>query len=73
MYVLQHSGQLSIEEFYSPFGGRLDPNNRWVLLHKVIPWMALESHYAPLFSAKTGPLPNPSRWRSGRSTSNEYG
>jgi len=54
MYVLQHSGQLSIEEFHSPFGGRLDPNNRWVLLHKVIPWMALESHYAPLFSTKTG-------------------
>jgi hypothetical protein len=32
MYVYQHTGQLSIEEFYTPFGGKLDPNNRWVLL-----------------------------------------
>ena len=54
MYVFQHTGQLSIEEFHSPFGGKLDPNNRWVLLHKVIPWMSLESHYAPQFTAKTG-------------------
>ena len=47
MYVFQHTGQLSIEEFHSPFGGKLDPNNRWVLLHKLIPWIQLESHYAP--------------------------
>ncbi len=54
MYVFQHTGQLSIEEFHSPFGGKLDPNNRWVLLNKLIPWIQLESHYAPQFSAKTG-------------------
>lgn len=54
MYVFQHTGQLSIEEFHSPFGGKLDPNNRWVLLHKMIPWMSLERHYAPQFTAKTG-------------------
>jgi IS5 family transposase len=54
MYVFQHTGQLSIEEFHSPFGGKLDANNRWVLLHKLIPWMSLESHYAPHFNAKTG-------------------
>jgi IS5 family transposase len=54
MYVFQHTGQLSIEEFHSSFGGKLDANNRWVLLHKLIPWMSLESHYAPHFNAKTG-------------------
>ncbi len=54
MYVFQHTGQLSIEEFFSPFGGKLDPNNRWVLLHKLIPWIPLESHYAPQFNARTG-------------------
>jgi len=43
----QHAGQLSIEEFYAPFGGKLDPNNRWVLLRNLIPWMPLESQYAP--------------------------
>jgi hypothetical protein len=54
MYVFQHAGQLSIEEFYTPFGGKLDPNNRWVLLRNLIPWMPLESQYAPQFTAKTG-------------------
>jgi len=54
MYVFQNTGQLSIEEFHSPFGGKLDPNNRWVMLHKLIPWTPLESHYAPQFSARTG-------------------
>ncbi|QPN71097.1 IS5 family transposase [Synechococcus sp. CBW1108] len=54
MYVFQHAGQLSIEEFYMPFGGKLDPNNRWLLLRNLIPWMPLESQYAPQFSAKTG-------------------
>ncbi len=54
MYVFQHAGQLSIEEFYTPFGGKLDANNRWVLLRNLIPWMPLEGQYAPQFSAKTG-------------------
>jgi hypothetical protein len=68
MYVFQHTGQLSIEEFHSPFGGKLDPNNRWVLLHKVIPWMSLESHDAPQFTTKTGApakpfqRPRPFKW-----------
>ena len=54
MYVFQHAGQLSIEEFHSPFGGKLNPNSRWVLLRNLIPWMPLESHYAHQFTAKTG-------------------
>jgi hypothetical protein len=54
MYALQHTGQLSIEEFHSPLGGKLVPSNRWVSLHKVISWMSLESHYAPQFTTKTG-------------------
>ena len=54
MYVFQHTGQLSIEEFYTPFGGNLDPNNRWVLLRNLIPWTPLESRYAPQFTANTG-------------------
>ena len=42
MYVFQHTVQLSIEESHSPFGGKLNLNNRWVLIQKVIPWMSLE-------------------------------
>ncbi len=29
MYRKHHNGQLSIEEFHVPFGGMLDPENRW--------------------------------------------
>jgi IS5 family transposase len=54
MCVFQYTVQLSIEEFHSPFGGQLDRNNRWVLFHKLIPWMSLENHYAPQFTARTG-------------------
>jgi len=41
MYVFQSAGQLSIEEFYVPFGGKLDLGNRWVVLAGVIPWEPL--------------------------------
>jgi hypothetical protein len=54
VYLFQHNGQLSIEEFYVPFGNKLDPNNRWVLLSAIIPWGELEEKYAPLFNATTG-------------------
>jgi len=31
IYRKHHNGQISIEEFHVPFGGTLDPENRWVL------------------------------------------
>jgi hypothetical protein len=37
MYRKQHHGQLSIEAFHLPFGGTLEPANRWVLLAELIP------------------------------------
>ena len=54
MYRKHHNGQLSIEEFHLPFGGTLDPDNRWVVLAQLIPWEELESSYAPQFSATIG-------------------
>ena len=51
MYIFQSAGQLSIEEFHVPFGGKLDPGNRWDVLAGVIPWEPLENQYAPLFNA----------------------
>jgi IS5 family transposase len=54
MYVFQSAGQLSIEQFHIPFGGKLDPGNRWVVLSDVIPWQPLENSYAPQFNATTG-------------------
>jgi hypothetical protein len=52
-------GRLSIDEFYTFFGGRLDPTNRWVLFQNLIPWMPLESQDAPKFSANPGPPAKP--------------
>ena len=49
-----HNGQLTIEEFHVPFGGTLDPNNRWLLFSSLMPWEELEATYAPQFSPTTG-------------------
>jgi IS5 family transposase len=65
MYIFQHTGQLSIEEFHVPFGGKLDPDNRWVVLASVIRWEPLEGRYAPLFKAKTGAPAKPFRMAFG--------
>jgi len=65
MYVFQSAGQLSIEEFHAPFGGKLDPGNRWVVLPDVIPWEPLENSYALQFSAKTGAPAKPFRMTFG--------
>ena len=61
MYRKQHHGQLSIEAFHLPFGGTLEPANRWVLLSELIPWQELEETYAPQFSANVGPPAKPVR------------
>ena len=42
--------QLPLENFYLPFGGKLDPENRWVKLSKLIPWDVIEDKYAALFA-----------------------
>jgi len=54
MYRKHHNGQLSIEAFHLPFGGTLDPDNRWVIFSSLMPWEELEETYAPQFSPTTG-------------------
>jgi hypothetical protein len=61
MYQKQYNGQLSIEEFHLPFGGKLDSENRWVLLSQWIPREELEEAYAPQFSATVGAPAKPVR------------
>jgi len=61
MYRKQHNGQLSIEEFHLPFGGTLDPENRWLRLSALIPWEELEETYAPQFSPTVGAPAKPVR------------
>ena len=57
MYVFQHNGQLAMDEFYLPFGGKFDPNNLWVVLSNLIPWLPMECQYAHSFSATSGAPP----------------
>ena len=44
-----------------PFGGILDPANRWVLFSSLMPWEELEATYAPQFSPTTGAPAKPVR------------
>jgi hypothetical protein len=37
------------ENFYIPFGGHLNPNNRWIQLTRLIPWEEFEEQYAEHF------------------------
>jgi len=53
MFRNHHNGQLSIKDFHVTFGGRLDPENRWVLFSSLMPWDELEGTYAPPFSRTT--------------------
>lgn len=36
-------------EFFLPFGGKLDEDNRWVQLAKMIPWDQAEKAYGKCF------------------------
>ena len=54
MYRQSSPGQLSFQDFYLPFGGKLSPDNRWVKLAEMIPWEEFESTYARQFSEDMG-------------------
>ena len=54
MYRQSAKGQLSFENFYLPFGGKLSGENRWVRLAELVPWETFESEYAEQFSNGQG-------------------
>lgn len=54
MYRRPAPGQLSFENFYLPFGGKLSGENRWVKLAQLIPWEAFEEQYAEQLSEEMG-------------------
>ena len=65
MYVFQRNGQLSIEEFFLPFGGKFAGDNRWINLAELIPWNDLEDDYAALFCNGFGAPAKPFRMALG--------
>ena len=42
--------QPELPDFYLPFGGKLDPDNRWVKLARIIPWHLVEKDYRTNFA-----------------------
>lgn len=55
MYKIEN--QLKFEDFVFPYG-KLNENNRWVKLSKIIPWDDVESKYAKKFRKKGNPAKN---------------
>lgn len=62
MYHSQHRQQLEFPNFYLPFSGQLDPENRWIVLARLVPWALAEQIYhddlcpdfgAPIVPART--------------------
>jgi hypothetical protein len=49
------------KDFYLPFGGKLNGENRWVTLSKLIPWEKYESEYAEQFNKEIGAPAKPFR------------
>ena len=50
MYYQDDREQLSMEEFFQPFGGRLRKDNRWVRLAAIMPWEYIEKVYIKIMS-----------------------
>ena len=46
--------QLSISEFKMPFEAKLDENNRWVILSKIVPWEEFARLYYKNFKSNRG-------------------
>ena len=53
MYQKRENQLLLPHEFFLPFTGKLNEENRWVKLAQLIPWDLVEKHYAQLFKPKS--------------------
>ena len=54
MYRKDDPHQMTFQDFYLPFGGELNVENRWVILAEQIPWHRIEQNYSELFSDDEG-------------------
>ncbi|MBI9019408.1 MAG: IS5/IS1182 family transposase, partial [Phycisphaerae bacterium] len=55
MYRKDNPNQLQFEDFYHPFGGKLNSQNRWITMANSIDWHLVSERYAKNFpNSKTG-------------------
>jgi transposase, IS5 family len=56
MHMIRYTSdrQLTLEGFSLPFGGKLNPENRWIKRHKVIPWDEFASRYHRILDPRQG-------------------
>jgi IS5 family transposase len=54
MHRHEQRHQLSFEDFFLPFGGKLFGDNSWIKLAELIPWDELEDDYAAQFCTGFG-------------------
>lgn len=59
------TGQMVFEDFVLTFEGKIDNNNCWVKLAKIIPWEQIENNYADLFPSNNGTVAKPLRMAIG--------
>jgi transposase, IS5 family len=50
------------DDFFLPFGGKLNKENRWVKLTTLIPWWKVEQVYAKRFEKKIKGRPAVANW-----------
>ena len=54
MYYKEDRDQLGIEEFFLPFGGKLQRENRWVKMAEIMPWNLIEDIYLKSMNQEKG-------------------
>lgn len=54
MYISTDADQITIEDFFMPFGGKLLKTNRWVKLASLMPWDQIEQIYMKSFQSERG-------------------
>ncbi len=54
MYRKSNQSKPTPENFEFPELVKLSPNNRWVIMAELIPWLEFEQEYAEKFSQKMG-------------------
>ena len=63
MYRKRDRNQLTIDNFATPFGGKLNAENRWLKMAEIMPWDMIEDIYAASFKDENldGRPPIPAR------------